>query len=161
MQNAKDSFYMALRARLAALNPGRTCVLRGSTRPGVIVEEAEAPFAQPPNDIFLLRWLAMGVDTELASVLIAMECEISYGTCGSASFGGLDRGRLLAEMDTELVNMLTPYAAAKTDYTVNPPVTLLTQVFWDEPVFAPVVTQKDRLSRVARLMVYSYQESGE
>ena len=38
---------------------------------------------------------------------------------------------------------------------------MLTQVFWDEPVFTPVVTQRDRLSRSARVMVYSYQEQGE
>jgi hypothetical protein len=28
MQNAKDSFYMALRTRLAAINPERTILLR-------------------------------------------------------------------------------------------------------------------------------------
>jgi hypothetical protein len=37
----------------------------------------------------------------------------------------------------------------------------LTQVFWDEPVFAPVVIQRDRLSRTASVVVYSYQEQGE
>ena len=54
MQNAKDSFYMALRTRLAALNPDRTVLLRGTVRPGILVEEAEAPFSQPPNDVFML-----------------------------------------------------------------------------------------------------------
>ena len=34
MQNAKDTFYMTLRDRLAAVNPARTMVLRGVTRPG-------------------------------------------------------------------------------------------------------------------------------
>ena len=42
MQNAKDSFYMALRTRLAAINPERTVLLRGTIRPGILVEEAEA-----------------------------------------------------------------------------------------------------------------------
>ncbi|MDE3162438.1 MAG: hypothetical protein KGL64_04180, partial [Acidobacteriota bacterium] len=60
MQNAKDSFYMALRTRLAAINPNRTILLRGALRPGIFVEEAEAPYAQLPNDVFVLRWLAMG-----------------------------------------------------------------------------------------------------
>ena len=46
MQNAKDSFYMALRTRLAAINPERTILLRGAARPGILVEEAEAP---PPE----------------------------------------------------------------------------------------------------------------
>jgi hypothetical protein len=38
---------------------------------------------------------------------------------------------------------------------------MLTQVFWDEPAFGPVATQKDRLGRSVKLMVYSYQEQGE
>lgn len=55
MQNAKDSFYMALRTRLATINPERTVLLRGTVRPGILVEEAEAPFNQLPNDVFILR----------------------------------------------------------------------------------------------------------
>jgi hypothetical protein len=55
MQNAKDSFYMALRTRLTAINPERTILLRGAVRPGILVEEAETPFSQLPNDVFVLR----------------------------------------------------------------------------------------------------------
>ena len=43
MQNAKDSFYMALRGRLTTINPERTVLLRGTVRPGILVEEAETP----------------------------------------------------------------------------------------------------------------------
>ena len=45
--------------------------------------------------------------------------------------------------------------------TATPPAALLTQVFWDEPGFGPVVTQRDRLSRSVKVLVYSYQEQGE
>jgi hypothetical protein len=38
---------------------------------------------------------------------------------------------------------------------------MLTQVFWDGPGFTPAVTQRDRLSRSAKVLVYSYQEQGE
>jgi hypothetical protein len=38
---------------------------------------------------------------------------------------------------------------------------MLTKVFWDEPSFGPIAIQRDRLSRSANLMVYSYQEQGE
>jgi hypothetical protein len=38
---------------------------------------------------------------------------------------------------------------------------MLTQVFWDEPVFGPIVTQRDRISRTVKILVYSYQEQGE
>jgi hypothetical protein len=161
MQNAKDSFYVALRTRLAAINPQRTILLRGATRPGIVVEEAEAPFSQIPSDVFVLRWPGLGVDIDLDSTMYAEECEIQYQTSGTHAFGGLDRGRAISTMDGELVAMLQPFHVAKTNYAVQPLVTMLTQVFWDEAVFTPLTTQRDRLSRSARVMVYSYQEQGE
>jgi len=161
MQNAKDSFYMALRTRLVAVNPERTILLRGTVRPGILVEEAEAPFNQLPNDVFVLRWLGLGIDTDLGSTMTAEECEIVYQTCGTQSFGGLNRGRSLTEMDEELVAMLAPYNTPKLNFTTTPPSAMLTQVFWDEPGFGAVTVQRDRLSRSARVMVYSYQEQGE
>src|SRR5579871_4141631 len=161
MQNAKDSFYMALRSRLAALNPERTILLRGALRPGILVEEAEAPFSQLPADVFVLRWLGLGSDVNLDTSMIAAECEITYQTCGCQSFGGLDRGRAMSAMDEELLSMLRPFSTPKLSYTATPPAPLLTQVFWDEPGFGPVVTQRDRLGRSVKVMVYSYQEQGE
>jgi len=161
MQNAKDSFYMALRTRLATINPERTVLLRGTVRPGILVEEAEAPFSQPPSDVFILRWLGLAVDMDLGSTMVAEECEIAYQTCGTQSYGGLDRGWALSEMDEELVAMLKPFYAPKLNYTATPPAAMLTQVFWDEPALGPIVVQRDRLNRSARVMVYSYQEQGE
>jgi hypothetical protein len=161
MQNAKDSFYMALRTRLATINPERTVLLRGSVRPGILVEEAEAPFSQLPNDVFVLRWLGLGVDLGLESRMVAEECEIVYQTCGTQSFGGLDRGRSLSRMDEELVAILEHFSTPKLNFTATPPAMLLTQVFWDEPGLGPIVVQRDRLSRSAKVMIYSYQEQGE
>jgi len=161
MQNAKDSFYMALRTRLVALNPSRTILLRGAVRPGILVEEAEAPFSQLPNDVFVLRWLGMTVDMDLGSTMAAAECEVLYQTCGTQSFGGLDRGRALSEMDEEVLGMVTPFCTPKLNYTATPPAAMLTQVFWDEPGFTPIVVQRDRLSRSAKITIYSYQEQGE
>jgi hypothetical protein len=161
MQNAKDSFYMALRARLTAINPERTILMRGAVRPGILVEEAEAPFNQFPSDVFVLRWLGMGSDLDLPSTMAAEHCEVVYQTCGTQSFGGLDRGRALSEMDEELLAILQPFYTPKLNYTSTPPAAMLTQVFWDEPVFTPVVTQRDLLSRTASVTIYSYQEQGE
>jgi hypothetical protein len=161
MQNAKDSFYMALRTRLTAINPERTILLRGTVRPGILVEEAEASFSQLPNDVFVLRWLGLGADMELASTMAAAECEILYQTCGTQSFGGLDRGRMLSEMDEELMAMLSPFYTPKLNYAAAPPAAMLTQVFWDEPAFGQLAVQRDRLSRTAKVMVYSYDEQGE
>jgi hypothetical protein len=161
MQNAKDSFYMALRTRLAVINPERTILLRGTVRPGILVEEAEAPFSQLPNDIFVLRWQGVGVDLDLGSMMVAEQCEVIYQTCGTQSYGGLDRGRLLSGMDEELAAMLQPFYTPKLNFTATPPAAMLTKVFWDEPVFGSIVIQKDQLSRSANVMVYSYQEQGE
>ena len=161
MQNAKDSFYMALRSRLTTINPERTILLRGAVRPGIVVEEAEAPFNQLPNDVYVLRWLGMGVDMDLASTMAAEQCEILYQTCGTQSFGGLDRGRLMSQMDEEVTAMLQPFHTPKLNYTATPSAAMLTHVFWDEPGFGPLTTQRDRLSRSASVMVYSYQEQGE
>ena len=161
MQNAKDSFYMALRTRLTAINPERTILLRGAVRPGILVEEAEASFSQLPNDVFILRWQGLGIEMNLGSTMAAEECEILYQTCGTQSFGGLDRGRSLSEMDEELVGMLGPFYTPKLNYAATPPAEMLTNVFWDEPGFGPIAVQRDRLSRSAKVMVYSYEEQGE
>ena len=161
MQNAKDSFYMALRTRLTTINPERTTLLRGAVRPGIVVEEAEAPFNQLPNDVYVLRWLGVGVDVDLASTMAAEQCEIVYQTCGTQSFGGLDRGRLMSQMDEEVTAMLQPFHTPKLNYTATPPAAMLTQVFWDEPGFSALTVERDRLSRSANVMLYSYQEQGE
>jgi hypothetical protein len=161
MQNAKDSFYMALRARLASINPDRTLLLRGAVRPGILVEEAEAPFSQLPNDVFVLRWLGLGADLDLTSTMAAEGCEIIYQTCGTQSFGGLDRGRLLGAMDEELVAMIQPFHTTKINYSVQPPAAMLTSVFWNEPFFTLINVQRDRIGRSAKIVVYSYQEQGE
>ena len=106
MQNAKDSFYTALRTRLATINPGRTMLLRSVVRPGILVEEAEASFSQLPNDVFVLRWLGLGLEREPGLAMVVAECEVIYQTCGTQVFGGLDRGRALSAMDEELAAML-------------------------------------------------------
>jgi len=93
--------------------------------------------------------------------MAAEECEIVYQTCGTQSFGGLDRGRSLSQLDEELTSMLQPFYTPKLNYLSQPPAAMLTQVFWDEPGFTPIAIQRDRLSRSAKVMVYSYQEQGE
>lgn len=73
----------------------------------------------------------------------------------------MDRGSSLSQMDEELVAMLQPFCTLKLNYTATPAAAMLTHVFWDEPAFTPIVTQRDLLSRSAKAMVYSYQEQGE
>jgi hypothetical protein len=161
MQNAKDTFYIALRSRLATTNPARTMTLRAVTRPGILVTEAEAPAPQPLLDVFALSWTGLQADLQLPAILAQMTCEIQYCTAGTQINAGLDRGRALEEMDYEVLKLLYPYSAQKMNYTQNPAAAMETVVFWSEPEFSPVVTLRDRLSRTIKVTVFAFQEQGE
>jgi hypothetical protein len=161
MQNAKDSFYIALRNRLAAVNPSRVISLRGVQRPGIVVEEAEAAAMEWMNDVFTLRWTAASVMSELPNLLWSMECEVYYASSGTQANTGLDRGRAIAEMDFELTSMMAPAATPKVDYAVTPAVTMQTQVFWSDPVIGALETLREQLLRVVTVTVYAFEEPGE
>jgi hypothetical protein len=161
MQNAKDTFYIALRDRLAALNPERAMTLRGVVRPGILVEEAEAPSAQLPLDAFVLRWTTLKADSQMPSALAAMTCEIHYATSGTRDNLGLDRGRALEVMDHELLRMLSPASAVKMNYAQSPAAQMGTNIFWSQPVFAAEATTRERVGRVATVEVFAFQEQGE
>jgi hypothetical protein len=161
MQNAKDSFYIALRNRLAVLNPARTIVLRGVQRPGILMEEAEAAAMEWLNDAFTLRWTAAAVMEELSSPLWSMECEVNYATSGSQRNVGLDRGRAMAEMDFEVAAILAPAWTPKVNYAVTPAATMQTHVFWTTPVFGQLETVREQLLRTMTVTVYAFEEPGE
>jgi hypothetical protein len=168
MQDARDTFYVVLRGRLAALNPSRTIVVRGQVRPGILVEENELATTMHPPDAFCLRWTAMSVDASGPMPLVATECEIHYATDGTAGNGGMDRGRLLAAMDGELAAALgaAPQSAIKMNYSGlaaagAAPVAMGTNIFWSQPKFEAAIATSERLARVATVQVFSYQEAGE
>jgi hypothetical protein len=164
MQNAKDTFYTTLQARLAAVNPARTMVVRGVTRPGVLVEENELASDAVPVDVFRLQWVGLKVDASGALPLVTMSCEIRYATDGSSGNGGMDRGRLLAGMDAELVAAVseTPRSVGKVSYSAGAaPVAMETNVFWGDVSFGAMVVTGERLERVATVEVFCYQEAGE
>jgi hypothetical protein len=161
MQNAKDTFYITLRNRLAKLNPARTITLRGITRPGIIVEDAEAPMALMLLDAFTLRWTKLETNMQLPSILAQMVCEIHYATAGTQGNGGLDRGRTLEEMDDELLQLLCPSSTAKFNYTQTPAAPMNTMIFWSQAVFAAATVVRERIERVATVNVFAFQEQGE
>ncbi len=167
MQNAKDTFYLMLQSRLAALNPARTIVLRGVIRPATLVDENELPTASIPTGAFRLQWTKLQVTSASPLPWVAMECVIHYASDGSPANSGMDRGRALAAMDTELASALTtaPHAVPKLNYAAAgpgiPPVIMQTNVFWADPVFGAIVTTDERLSRTATVQVFAYQEAGE
>jgi hypothetical protein len=169
MQNARDTFYVTLRDRLAAVNPARTIVLRGVTRPGVLVEENELASATVPVNAFCLHWTGLSVDARGALPLATMTCEISYATDGDSGNGGMDRGRLLSGMDAELVAAVSaaPQAVTKMNYVGAAggsgvaPVAMATNVFWGDAAFGVAAVNGERLERVATVEVFCYQEEGE
>jgi hypothetical protein len=168
MQDARDSFYITLRGRLAAINPARTIVVRGQVRPGLLVEENELANSSQPVDAFAMRWTGLKVDASGPMPLAAMECEIHYATAGSPGNGGMDRGRLLGAMDGELAAALTqaPQSAVKMNYssvagTGATAVAMGTNIFWNQPQFAVATVAGERIERVATVQVFSYQEAGE
>jgi hypothetical protein len=163
MQNAKDTFYMTLESRLAALNPARTVVIRGVVRPGTLVDENELPSAFVPMDAFRLQWTKLQVTTESPLPWVGMECSIRYATDGSAGNGGMDRGRALAAMDAELTSALAacPHAVPKMNYAATPATPMATNIFWADPVFGATTATGERLERTATVQVFAYQEAGE
>ena len=167
MQNAKDTFYEVLRSRVAAANPERTIVLRGVTRPGVLVEENELVSTVTSPDCFRLRWIDASVDPANAMPIASLTCEVLYETAGTTGNGGLDRGRLLAAMDAELVAALNnaPQTTIKQSYaalaTGGSATAMSTNIWWSDVVLGPLVVKADRIARTAKVTVMSCEEAGE
>jgi len=168
VQVAKDTFYAALCARVAAGNPARTVVVRGVIRPGVLVVENELPGAAidgiSPAETFCLRWTDLTVDAQHVGPLLTLGCEIRYASDGSTGAAGMDRGRALAAMDAEMATALTiaPMNASALSVAEiaggGSSISIATgsNVFWSEAVFAPAVIKGERLERTAQVEVFGY-----
>src|SRR5438067_9339243 len=163
MQFAKDSFYMTLRSRLAAVNPARTITLDGAVRPAVYVVENEVVLAaSPPTEAFAISFgAARAVSASDASrrPLLALDCEIAYRTAGTDASLHTDRGRTLAALDLELLQICSPPYAAKQNFTVTPTVSLGTQILWQRPDLGPIEVAGDQLRRIAKTTLLFYPET--
>src|SRR5271165_3522948 len=141
MQFTKDTFYITLRDRLAALNPARTITLNGVTRPAVVAAENEVVVpVRPLPDAFYLEWATAQTVAQQTGdhALFALECLVSYHTFGTVE-SGVDRGRSLAALDTELISICRPGTTPKLDYTQTPPASLGTSIVWSMPQLGKVV----------------------
>jgi hypothetical protein len=166
MQAAKDSFYMALRERLAALNPARTIVVDGVERPAIVVRENMEPqFTAAQPGAFYLDWGAVQM-AESTRPILGLECNIWYASVGDGGTG-VDRGRMLAQMDDELLRICAPPHTAMRDYRQFPSADLGCGVFWTMPEMKGAPEEKGiqrqalrsgaaRLERWARLRVYFF-----
>src|ERR1700683_1037892 len=134
MQFAKDSFFLALQQRLAGLNPARTVTINGATVPAVVVVENLPPAsAEPQPDAFYIEGGAGN------AALMSLNCVISYYTLGTVQ-SMVDRGRVLGQLDNELLGICQPTNTEKFDYTQSPSADLGTSVFWNQPAFQEATT---------------------
>ena len=157
MQPTKDSFYIALRDRLVAVDPNRTITLDGATRPAIAVTENEPPSGAPQLcDTFYLHW----GDARPAGLagLLAMDCAISYCTKGSLQNGSLDRGRDLAALDSDLLAICSPPQATKNDYSSGSPIALGSTIFWTQPVLNAAKSTPPYVGREITVRVFFYPE---
>ena len=161
MLDAKDTFYITLRDRLALVNPDRRMLTRGALRPSVLVEEAEPVTGKSAQDVFLIRWKGLRRERGLSQRVALMDCEIHYSTAGTTATCGLDRGRALAAMDEELMQMLTPPCAPTMRYSADPCIATGTTVFWTEPEMGAATTLRDAISRVVKVTVVARQAEGQ
>lgn len=170
MQFAKDSFFLALRERLAAVNPARTVALNGATIPAIVVVENLTPSsAKPQPNAFYVQWGPADViaGSARSGALMSLEVVVSYYTLGSVP-SMVDRGRLLGQLDAELLRICQPPSTEKRDYTQSPSADLGTSVFWTQPSFAEGTgsgvaddaesRQDARVERTARIRLYFFSE---
>jgi hypothetical protein len=138
MQFAKDSFFLALQQRLGALNPARTVTINGATVPAVVVVENLPPSsAEPQPNAFYIEWGQGDVVDGGAGngALMSLNVVISYYTMGTVQ-SMVDRGRTLAQLDSELLSICQPPNTEQLDYTQSPTADLGTRVFWNQPSFS-------------------------
>ena len=167
MQAAKDSFFRALQGRLPIINPARTIVQDGTVRPAILVVENE-PFPPPKLffNTFYLHWLGAPVVhefTRTAAPRYEQIAQIEYFVQGTASLQRpfADRGRLIGQLDSELVRILYPGYAAKLDYTAVPPQSLGSYVYWSWTPELRTIAQGEGsvLQRVSTVNVSFYLET--
>ena len=161
MQSAKDTFYLALRDRLATLNPSRTLVVRGAVRPAMTVVENELVAPCDPLDAFVLTWTTASVDSSEPLPLHTLACDISYATRGTTGALGMDRGRVLDAMDRELRNLLQPARTVKQNFEADPVTTQGTNLFWSEPRFGAASAKEGQIARTVPVSVFALQEAGD
>lgn len=167
MQAAKDSFFRALQARLASVNPARTITQDGVSRPAILVAENE-PYPPPKLffNTFYIHWLgapAVRGFTHTNAPRYELLAQIEYFLQGSAQLQRpfADRGRLMAQLDRELLEILFPGFEEKLDHSLTPPQSLGSQLRWRWTPDFRTMTDGDGsiLRRIATVTVSFYLES--
>ena len=130
-------------------------------RPAVLVAENEPANSAPPlPNAFYLNWGAPGFvkDTESARrPLMKIECRVAYWISGTQP-GAVDRGRSLAALDVQLLQLTNPPRTPKRDHAHASAVDLGSTVFWALPEFGDPEVAHDELRRQARLVIFFFPE---
>jgi hypothetical protein len=166
MQAAKDSFFRALQSRLAAVDPARTITVDGVTRPAILVAENE-PY--PPPRLFFhtfyIHWLgapSVPAFSRTQPPRYEQVAQLEYFVQGTPGLQRpfADRGRLMAQMDRELVEILFPGFTEKLDYSAQPPQPLGSLLYWRWTPALRTVTDGEGsvLRRIATVNVSFYLE---
>lgn len=159
MQPTKDSFYIALRDRLVAVDPNRTVTLDGATRPAIAVIENEPPTGAPLLcDTLYLYWGNARPAPLASGTLMALDCTISYCSRGTAQNGNLDRGRDLASLDADLLAICSPPQTPKCEYSSGSPLPLGSTIFWTQPVLNTAKSVSPNVGRDVSVVVFFYPE---
>jgi len=160
MQFTKDSFYLALRDRLAALNQSRVVTVNGTTRVAMAVSENEPVTAAPPTaNMFYIEFRAPKSNLAHPGRLLSLDCAIFF-EAESSTESAVDRGRILSELTTELLSICFPCHTRKRDFTQSPSVDLGTDIFWTAPQCDDTQTPSSpsRLRRTATLTIFFFPE---
>jgi hypothetical protein len=164
MQAAKDSFFRALQARLATVNPSRTISVDGVVRPAILVVENES--YPPPKllfNTFYIHWLGAPVVSEFVTTLAPryeLIAQVEYFVQGSSALQRpfADRGRLIAQLDRELIEVLFPGCTDKLDHSVAPPLPLGSRLLWRWTPDMRTITEEGVLRRIATVNVSFFLE---
>lgn len=160
MQNTKDSFYVALRDRLAAQFPAQTITIGDESRPAILVAQNQMQSAAPEQSgAFYLRFGAVSAAAGSAGAkpIMQMACEITYSATGTEELSFQDRGRELAKLDDMVLAIATPPRAALRNFSTETEVDLGAQIWWTRPELREV--KEEMLNRMAALEVFWFAES--
>lgn len=164
MQAWKDSFYIALRDRLAARHPERTVRIGGEERPAIVVAENElVAAASPLLECFHLNWQQIAPVAPMAdepAPLLQLVCAVSYATAGTDEVNAQDRGRVLAALDDELLDICRPGRTEVQDLSAleGPPFAPGQTLFWSLPALSEVQHDGRRTSRTATVELFVFSE---
>lgn len=149
MQAVKDSFFIALRDRLAGLASD------DGASPRLIACENDRCTWLAEADTFYLRWKAEAELPDDARRVgwRALQCEIGCRTQGTDVCSSEDRGRNLSRLDAQLLQAAAPRKAALLDSVQDPPVQLGAVILWTELTLKSVEDKLNGLRRVAEVNV--------